>query len=530
MSSSKSRLNGLQWPPSRDQLKTVIIYPLLSIGYYFLIYATLLGYEQIFIALICLNVALSILLVLAWVTVEYIDPQLIPGKGGIPVICFPTPEKSTRFCSACKKTISGLDHHCTWLNTCVGRRNYVSFISLVFIGAMQSILQTVVGVVSLTIWINNEEIKLRILEIFHGRMYGFFVIVGFYSAMNGLIAFGLIILACFHSYLMIYVRMGTYDWLLQRRGSRYDANVQDVEMAHDCSERERTKQKQREEWQKIMNGPRRPRSGRLLRSSSHSLGCIDTSHQISVNIGIYNGDDEFGTSIDRRKNMSRSNSSKGKNRFKSSNGSHETKSNNLHDERIDDILLHNKIAQNIMDENELGKVGIKEEIMIKNTTIKKNSIKVHPTLDRSPNSTKRKDLGFFSSSGSYKKSGSRMNSIRSQNSIGGYTPRSHGGYLELLGVLPVEKSITWSSRSDFSPSPDKPDNDIMLEDNSLSDCNEDDELSKKQLDIKSCLEDNSDKELLKLVGKSQKIELPDNHQDIELPIFDSSGETPTPPG
>lgn len=165
MSSARSRLNGLQWPPSRDQLKTVIIYPILSIGYYFLIYGTLFRFQQNFIAFICVNGCLSILLVLAWVTVEYIDPQLRPGKVGIPVVCFPAPEKSARFCSACKKTVSGLDHHCTWLNTCVGRRNYVSFISLVFIGATQSVLQTVVGVVSLTIWINNEEIKLRFVVI-----------------------------------------------------------------------------------------------------------------------------------------------------------------------------------------------------------------------------------------------------------------------------------------------------------------------------------------------------------------------------
>jgi len=25
-----------------------------------------------------------------------------------------------RFCSSCKKLVPGLDHHCTWLNTCVG--------------------------------------------------------------------------------------------------------------------------------------------------------------------------------------------------------------------------------------------------------------------------------------------------------------------------------------------------------------------------------------------------------------------------
>ena len=71
-------------------------------------------------------------------------------------MCFSAPEKSARYCGSCRKTVSGLDHHCTWLNTCVGRRNYVPFICLVFIGAAQSVLQTAVGVISLTVWINGD--------------------------------------------------------------------------------------------------------------------------------------------------------------------------------------------------------------------------------------------------------------------------------------------------------------------------------------------------------------------------------------
>ena len=156
----KLRVNGFQWPPSRDQIKTLIVYPATIVGYFLLIFLMIRD-QKLLVMLATINAFLSVLLISAWVTVENIDPEMKPGKKGIPVICFAAAEKSARFCGVCRKTVAGLDHHCTWLNTCIGRRNYFSFISLVFIGATQSILQTVVGVFALSVWILDETQSAR---------------------------------------------------------------------------------------------------------------------------------------------------------------------------------------------------------------------------------------------------------------------------------------------------------------------------------------------------------------------------------
>jgi hypothetical protein len=57
------------------------------------------------------------------------------------VVCFPNQNKTSRYCATCCKNVLGLDHHCTWLNTCIGLRNYIPFLSLVVIGFVQMSMQ-----------------------------------------------------------------------------------------------------------------------------------------------------------------------------------------------------------------------------------------------------------------------------------------------------------------------------------------------------------------------------------------------------
>jgi hypothetical protein len=92
---------------------------------------------------------LTVLFLIAYYLVETIDAAEYDGEVNIPVVCFPQATKKKRYCAQCAKTVIGLDHHCSWLNTCIGIQNYVPFISLVTIGFLQMALQVCFGMLTL---------------------------------------------------------------------------------------------------------------------------------------------------------------------------------------------------------------------------------------------------------------------------------------------------------------------------------------------------------------------------------------------
>jgi hypothetical protein len=48
-------------------------------------------------------------------------------------ICDTFVNESSKHCSSCNRCSYGFDHHCNWLNTCVGGKNYRDFYQLIWI-------------------------------------------------------------------------------------------------------------------------------------------------------------------------------------------------------------------------------------------------------------------------------------------------------------------------------------------------------------------------------------------------------------
>jgi len=120
----------------------------------------------------------------------------------------------SRYCRTCGKSVPGLDHHCAWLNTCVGARNYAAFATLAFAAAGQHAVGLALAVaVPASLWAAPPAPAPAPAAggaVVGPAVYG--AVVGA-VAVAGLAAFGT--LASFHAFLL-YKGLGTFDWMVER--------------------------------------------------------------------------------------------------------------------------------------------------------------------------------------------------------------------------------------------------------------------------------------------------------------------------
>lgn len=72
-------------------------------------------------------------------------------------ICFHTVDHTTKHCKSCNKCISGFDHHCVWLNNCIGKKNYKAFFILVLLMAITSTMSLAIDVSLIIIYFTNNQ-------------------------------------------------------------------------------------------------------------------------------------------------------------------------------------------------------------------------------------------------------------------------------------------------------------------------------------------------------------------------------------
>jgi len=85
---------------------------------------------------VCLEVVwtillLRILLIDPGVKPEQIDEEMGSTASACRHGCVIKPVPGTKHCRRCNKCVVGFDHHCLWLNTCIGARNYKTWFAFV---------------------------------------------------------------------------------------------------------------------------------------------------------------------------------------------------------------------------------------------------------------------------------------------------------------------------------------------------------------------------------------------------------------
>lgn len=113
--------------------------------------------------------------------------------------CFPAPHRGPPL------PLARADHHCYFLNTCIGKRNYAFFFALALCSTLQMLAQVVFSVLGMTVWLErgNDNVTYYVLVALQALIAA--VAGGATSSLLG-----------FHVYLL-WIGMGTYDWMWNKQ-------------------------------------------------------------------------------------------------------------------------------------------------------------------------------------------------------------------------------------------------------------------------------------------------------------------------
>ena len=106
----------------------------------------------------------------------------------------------TVHCNTCDCCIRNFDHHCLWLGTCIGARNYLAFLCYI------TLLNIALPIVSM------QAIRaiLELLEETEPSSVGYASAIGFYALTTVCINVLVLVLFVFHIYLLC-VNQTTYE-------------------------------------------------------------------------------------------------------------------------------------------------------------------------------------------------------------------------------------------------------------------------------------------------------------------------------
>lgn len=227
------------------QLLSYLIITLLSTAFYVLVAAVLPLPDLCLTALLLYSLSFVCLLItgcLATLT-DPTDPvvrqerralaqnQPFDGRpyGQKCTICKTHVMEMSKHCGQCDRCVDGFDHHCKWLNNCIGARNYRYFVLL--ISCLQAVASVQVAFAAFILQeISHSDMGVRVKQRFwlgNGSLSAYTVLLIAYLVLS--VALFLVNgqLIGLHIWLRMH-GLTTYDYIMRRREQRVTPTLKDI--------------------------------------------------------------------------------------------------------------------------------------------------------------------------------------------------------------------------------------------------------------------------------------------------------------
>ncbi|GLJ30955.1 hypothetical protein SUGI_0617590 [Cryptomeria japonica] len=152
-------------------------------------------------------------------TNEGISPRLTEGDITFCSFCNRKVKKHSKHCKSCDKCVDGFDHHCRWLNNCVGRRNYTTFLLLMASVLIMLLLEGGAGLVAFVRCFANKRGIMHELEFMYGHRFPRWVFASVVFLIILLSAYASAAIGQLFFFHIVLIKKGirTYDYILTMR-------------------------------------------------------------------------------------------------------------------------------------------------------------------------------------------------------------------------------------------------------------------------------------------------------------------------